>query len=268
MFLILVTMNDTQIQKEYAQRANEDIQLLCANTTRRDGFMDVLLSKALLSSTQAMKCLGKVQAHRGKFGLNDYVSFSSGHVSYRYSNRDIENKESYVGGMGIFFPLKKIISYTDISFSHCSNRGNLSDEDLDRKNISQALHYARTHEELDVHDGYGNLFEIGVGFKQVTLPKLDLDKDAIIAIPSHEKQQLVVDLKKRHQDYVELYSSLKDKSFGDILGRSVPGRTFYYPDKTKSFLETISQPFDIEELPIYWYDHKNLDIALQYKSLL
>lgn len=267
------------IEDRYRNLPDQSISLLCSYVTRMDGFLDILLSRKIISSGQAKKMLGAVKTHRGSMGhfsdKNDYISFSTGFVSFKYSDNEIRNRDEYVGGLGILVPLQVILQYPRISFSHTSTVGNIKNFDLNAGNIVESVHHARRSGEL-CDDGYGNLFEVSMEaryrkgdtslFKTpIEYPILPIDEGVIVAIPESQKTYFEDLLKGRQSTYRSICKEIQDMDveklrFSDILGIDFSSN----PQEIKDYLPTMLQPIDLESLPIYWYPEKNLEIAMKY----
>jgi hypothetical protein len=158
------------IKNNYVELPDERITLLCSYTTRLEGFLDIVLSGNIIASREAARLLGKIHTHRtdsmsngqrgsNYFGQNDYISLSTGFVSFKYSDPSIRYRGEYLGGYGFFMPLRLALQNQRLSFSHCSHAGGINDFDLHRGNIVASTHKARKNGEL-FDDGYGNVFEV------------------------------------------------------------------------------------------------------------
>lgn len=269
-------MNEETIKKLYIERPDSEVKLLTSYTTRHNGFLDILLSGQILSSKEVQNLIGNVKTHRGTsmthgnteryYDLNDCLSFSTGFVSFKYSNPEIENIKKYVGGLGIISTLENILKNPDLTFSHCSNKGGIKNFDLNRENIYSAVHKTRKSGELH-DDGYGNLFEIIINpsnkNKQLNYPSIELSNELIIAIPHNKKEKIKNELIKRQDEYKKFMDYVGNKSHDELRFKVFEGRQLFYPEKTIPFIEKMTKLFDIDKLNIRWYNDKNLDIFLQ-----
>ncbi len=277
-----------EIQKKYIEANNQDINLFCSYTTRLDGFLDILLSWQILCSKEINELLGKVNTHRGDtmgegtnfFSLNNYISLSTGFVSYAYSNgknTGINSIEEYIGWVGIFLPTQIILQQNRISFSHCSTKGDIKNFDLNKGNFFQAIHKTRKKGEL-FDDGYGNVFEILIEAlyenneysptkKPLEYPRIDISP-YIIAIPANMREKLWELLEKRQRKYKKLLEQIQNSKLNsnDFNGLKIDDREFRQIDKTLEFLSKMIKPININNLAIFWYKQKNLNIALQFIS--
>ncbi|MCK4997241.1 hypothetical protein KAS08_02960 [Candidatus Pacearchaeota archaeon] len=282
-------MNEQTIRSEYIERPDDQIKLLCSYTTRREGFLDILLSKTLLSSKETKRLFGKTRTHRGSsmtcggressFKANHEISFSTGFVSFKYSDPSIKIREDYIGGFGVFVPLDTILEHSYLGFSHCSGKGGIKDYRLNKDNIRAAVHQTRRAGEL-YDDGYGNVFEVGIWpefdenessdlfRKVVTYPRLALSGDVVVAIPENERKSIVTDVHKKQEEYAKFLDKIKGEDPGQLKWKSIDGRDLYYPEESISFMEKMLEPLKIDELPIFWYPQRNLDIALQRLAIL
>ena len=281
-------MNEEAIKREYIKRPEEQVNLLCSYTTRREGFLDMLLSKTLLSSEEARRLLGKVNTHRGssmtKGGMeticdtNYEISLSTGFVSFKYSDPSIRRREDYVGGLGILVPLEGILAYPDLRFDHCSDKGGIKDYELNEENIHEAVHKARRMGEL-YDDGFGNVFGVEMwskfdenmssGFfkKVIQYSRLELNGDILVAIPESEQDSIMDSVQKRQEEHEQFLSQIESEDSEQLLFQKIDGRNIYFAEESIPFLKKLTEPFKIEDLPIIWYSQKNLDIALQYLAI-
>ncbi len=268
---------DKLIERLYVEKADKDVELLCSHTTRRDGFLDVLLSGNVLCSDEAEKVMGCVGTHRGGiYGKNRDISFSTGFVSYKYSGHDVWNRKDYVGGLGIFVPLESMLKFPNLSFSHCSFKGDVEESDLNKVNMTGLVHKVRKDGEL-YDDGYGNVFEIGMNSvledsdnprsKVVSYPRLKLGEDVVVAIPNNERGRIENDLVQRQRCYKEFLDKVSGLDVEESRWSEVDGRSLFYLDMMVPFMEKMVEPFDIEELPVVWYGDRNLDGILKRISV-
>ena len=277
-------MDEQTIRMKYIERLDDQVKLLCSYTTRREGFLDILLSKALLSSEETRRLLGKVKTHRGSsmtrggreslFDANHEISFSTGFVSFKYSDPSIIIREDYIGGLGVFVPLDTILEHPYLGFSHCSSKGGIKDYKLNKDNIRAAVHQTRRSGKL-YDDGYGNVFEVGMwpefdenessGLfrKVIAYPRLALSGDVVVAIPENERKSIVTDVHRRQEEYAKFFDQVRREDPKQLKLKSIDGRDLYPPEESISFMEKMLEPLKIDELPIVWYPQKNLDIALQ-----
>ncbi len=286
-YFCFMDMEETTIKEEYIKRLDAGIKLLCSHASKKENFLDILLSKALLSSEETWRLLGTANTHRQAMscdgrafgsGLNYEISFSTGFVSFKYSDCSILTREQYVGGVGVFVSLDAILKNTHLSFSHCSYKGGIKYFDLNKDNIRDAVHLTRKSGEL-CDDGYGNVFEIGLWsefeedstdfFKRViNYPRLDLTGDVIVAIPETEQDEILNGVKERQEMYEKFLEKISDKSHEELVWQVIDGRNLTYADEMIPFMQKLLESFNIDELPVVWYEERNLDIALQYRSLL
>ncbi|MCR4284421.1 MAG: hypothetical protein NUV97_00040 [archaeon] len=277
-------MGEQTIRREYIERSDNQVKLLCSYTTRKEGFLDVLLSKTLLSSKETRRLLGKVKTHRESsmtlggresyHNANHEISFSTGFVSFKYSDPSIGTREDYVSGLGVFVPLDTVLEHPYLGFNHCSSKGGIKDYKLNKDNIKFAVHQTRRAGEL-YDDGYGNVFEVGMwpefdekessGLfrKVITYPRLALSGDVVVAIPEQEQEGIVAAVQKRQEEYAQFLDKIRCEDPEQLKWKSIDGRDLYYPEESIPFMEKMIQPFKIDELPIVWYPQRNLDIALQ-----
>ncbi|PKL36741.1 hypothetical protein CVV38_02465 [Candidatus Peregrinibacteria bacterium HGW-Peregrinibacteria-1] len=278
------TFSEDEIRKNYINLPAEKITLLCSYTTRLEGFLDILLSRNVISSREATKLLGTVHTHRGNSmgdgrksasysAQNDYISLSTGFVSFKYSDPSIAKREDYIGGYGFFTPLQSVLDEERLSFSHCSSKGGIKNYDLNRSNITSAVHQSRSAGDL-FDDGFGNTFEVqlmptpkdGSYTAVLEYPKIPLS-DGVLAIPLDERSRIEELLHKRQ----EMYQKLADDISAIRPERAtewqyLDGRDLLNPQITKEYLSTMLHPISLSELPIFWYPQRNLDLALQYLS--
>jgi len=279
---------EDEIKRNYIELPNKKITLLCAHTTRLEGFLDILLTRKIISSREANLLFGKVQTHRGDsmtfgqkrntnyFGQNDYISFSTGFVSFKYSDSSIRSRNDYLGGYGFFIPLQSVLQYSRLGFSHCSRAGGIEDYNLNKDNIVSSTHKARKSGEL-LDDGYGNVFEVrfeslhdntsSSSFKRVLeYPQIPISH-GIIAIPLSEKEKIGKLLVERQEMYRKLLDDINKISDKKITEwQNIGGRDLLNPEKTREYLLEMLEPIDLNNFPIFWYEQKNLDIALLYLS--
>lgn len=283
-------MDEQTIRKQYIEKPDEEIQLLCSYTTRREGFLDILLSGVLLSSKEAKKLLGKIKTHRGHSmssqgiqrasDLNEDICFSTGFVSFKYSNPKIKNREEYSGGLGILVPLEIILKFPRLGFSHYDTIELSKLRNLNKTNITQAVHEARKKSIL-YDDGYGNFFEIALcpeldpktqkesAFTRViTYPRLELHNSITIAIPATERNTIIRHALQRQEQYKRFLDTLGKQNQEGIKYKTIDGRNLFYFHELTQFIETLTKPFDPDKLNILWYEEKNLEVALQHLSIL
>ncbi len=265
-------MNESEIRTLYQTLPDEKISVYGAYTTRMEGFLDILLSRFLLCSEEVYWLLGRVHTHRGEYepvpGLNSSISFSPGHVSYKYSNRDFDSRVDFQGGVGVFVPLPALLTHEPLQFMHTNSIGNLGMYDVSTKNIIPAVHRARREGRLqsEKDSGYGYIFETmlyasGEYRKWTKFPRIDLeDKSNVIAAPASMKEQIYQELDQRrmyHQQCLEILNG----------NNHVVSPPFYKSDivnkeKTTAFLQRMVEPFDEKRINLWWYPHRNLEIAL------
>lgn len=277
-------MDEQTVQRLYIEKPDDEVKLFCSHTTRPEGFLDILLAGAILSSDEVMGVLGTVKTHRGSqmnsegseyfHHLNNYIAFSTGLVSYKYTNRDILSREDYFGGLGVFVPLEKILKFSHLGFSHCSHAGGIKNYNLDRENILPAVCLARRNDELH-DDGFGNVFEVVIEAelqegnyprRVISYPRFDLT-DGVIAIPESERKKIGKRLVKRREMYKQFLDKISGRDFEDMRGEIIGGRKMYYVEALVPFMQNLVKPFDIESLPVFWYKDRNLDIAMQRLSI-
>lgn len=274
--------DESETAEKYIELPEENVTLLCSYTTRIAGFIDILLSGHLLSSRQASNLLGRIQTHRDLksddsqtrstyASENDYISFSTGFVSFNYSDRAIRRKEDYIGGYGFFTPLKTLLTKPNLRFSHCSKKGGIYNYDLNRDNIQDAVHIARKEGQL-FDDGYGNVFEVQYhpctnnGNSTTKYPRIPIE-EGIIGIPYDKKEEIQREIIEKQAKYSELIQEINrqlDQSAN--TGVNIPGRYIINPETTKDTISQMLEPIDLSQLPIYWYKQRNLDLALQALS--
>lgn len=281
-------MNEEAIKREYIERPDEQVNLLCSYTTRREGFLDILLSKTILSSEETKRLLGKVETHRGSSmtiggmeticDANYEIGFSTGFVSFKYSDVSIRRREDYVGGLGILVPLGRILEHPNLGFDHCSDKGGIKDYKLNKENIHEAVHKARRMGEL-YDDGFGNVFEVGMrskfdenmssGFfkKVIQYSRLELNGDDFVAIPESEQDSIIDAVQKRQEEYEQFLNKIDKEDSEQLLFKQIDGRNIFFAEESIPFMKKLTEPFKIEDLPIIWYSQKNLDIALQYLAI-
>lgn len=276
-------MDEQTIRKHYVEKPDEEVRLLCSYTTRREGFLDILLSGSLLSSKEARRLLGKIKTHRGSsmsrgcresyYDVNHYISFSTGFVSFKYSDPSMRAREEYIGGLGILVPLDDILKYSHLSFSHCSDKGGIKNYKLNKENIVGAVHKSRIAAEL-YDDGYGNVFEISLDselgqsknflFPQIiSYPRLELAGNVVVAVPESEREKLEQDVRKKQEEYGRFLDKISCQTSEELQWKTIDGRELISVKDMLPFVEKMVEPFVIEKLPIFWYADKNLDIALQ-----
>ena len=276
-------MDEQIIRKLYVEKPDEEVRLLCSHTTRKEGFLDMLLSGYLLSSEEARELLGTIKTHRGSsmtrgeienyHNANQYISFSTGFVSFKYSNPLLSARENYVGGLGVFVPLERILEHPQVSFSHCSNIGGIENYNLNKNNIKSAVHIARKQGVL-YDDGYGNIFEVALEPKLqkdrtssftrvISYPRLKLTGDVIVTIPEAERGTIEKEIIKRQEEYKRFLDKITSQNPEELKWKKIDGREIIYIKKMIQFIENLVNTFEIDKLPIIWYQDRNLDIALQ-----
>ena len=276
-------MNDQTIRKLYVEKPDEEVSLLCSYTTRREGFLDVLLSGSLLSSEEARKLFGIVKTHRGSsmtaggresyHDANHYISFSTGFVSFKYSDPSLRERKDYVGGLGVLVPLERILEHPHLGFSHCSDMGGIENYNLNGDNIRPAVHRARKQGVL-FDDGYGNIFEVGLGPelkkerssslpKVISYPRLELQGEVVVAIPESERGTIESDVKRKQEEYKRFLDKIAGQNLEEVRGKTIDGRDLFYAREMIPFIAGIVEPFEIDRLPIVWYKDRNLDVVLQ-----
>lgn len=279
-------MDEQAITRAYIEKSDEELRLFCSYATRREGFLDILLSGFVMSSEEARGLLGKVKTHRGSsmsfdreerlFNVNNYISLSTGFVSHAYSDPSVMHREDFVGGLGVLVLLNRVLEFPYLQFSHSSETGGIKNYKLNRDNIKDAVHKSRKDGEL-YDDGYGNIFEVelrsevdenrpSIFEKVISYTRLEL-KDCVVAIPEQEKGTIINELYLRQESYKQLLSTISKYEPEELRWKHIDGRQFWEPQKALSFIERLVQPFDIDELPVFWYPHRNLDVALQYLSI-
>lgn len=287
-------MDEQTIKKMYIEKPDEEVRLICSYTTRKEGFLDIILSNNILCSQEARELLGKIKTHRGssmstkpieRYGdLNSYISFSTGTVAFRYNNSEIRTIEEYSGGYGIFIPLETLLEFPNISFSHSSHAGGIRDFKLTKENIINTTHIARKSRELYTeNDGYGKLFEVSLDSeieknketihqKIISYPRLELKNSAIIAIPENERETILSDIIARQTEYKLFLDKIANRDSEELKFKIIEGRELFYvhniTNKMIPHIEQMIKPIDIDELPILWYKERNLEIALQYQSII
>ncbi len=280
--------SDEEIQKRYISAPHESIELLCSYTTRLHGFLDILLSWKILSSSQVFRLIWTVNTHRGdgmwrwdksRFRLNDYISFSTGFVSYKYSDREIRTRDAYVGGYWFLLPLNTLLAYPRLRFSHASRKGGIQNYNLTRENILPAVQTTREKWEL-YDDGFGNLFEVlctpsytpeatgNLPPNVLDYPEIQIDK-GVIAIPASEKDEiynLLLEKQKVYRHKLPYFNAHKPWK-----GLYIHGNRTYHSyeevEQAKAYIVQLLQPIDLDKHPIYRYEHQNLDLALKYLSI-
>src|SRR3989344_2875446 len=278
-------MDDAAINRLYKELPDDKVRLLCSYATRREGFLDILLSGVVMSSEEVLRLLGKVSTHRGSsmtvggkedfFTTNSYISLSTGFVSFKYSDPAMLNWDSRTGGVGVFVPLEKVLAYTYLGFSHCSSKGAIKSYDLNRENIRSAVHIARRDGEL-FDDGFGNVFEIALcatmkgganRFGVESYTRLEIAGDVLVAIPMNEREVIEQELAQRQARDGVFLEKLSTVELNKRLSISIDDRDIWYPEKTIEFVRKMTKPVDLDALPIYWYSQKNLDMALRCASI-
>lgn len=276
-------MDEQSIRKLYVEKPDEEVRLLCSYTTRKEGFLDVLLSGSLLSSEEARKLLGTIKTHRGSsmtsggresyYNANHHISFSTGFVSFKYSDPSLRAREDYVGGLGVLVPLERILEHPHLGFSHCSDVGGIENYDLNKSNIIPAVHMARKQGVL-YDDGYGNIFEVALwpelqkddssSFPRViTYPRLALAGDVVVAIPESERGTIESDVRKKQEEYKRFLDKIAGQNPEELQWKTIDGRDLFYVKEMVPFMEGLVKPFEIDKLPIVWYKDRNLDVALE-----
>lgn len=271
-------MDNKNIVEKYICAPPEDITPLCSYATREEGFIDIILSGCILSSEEAYRLLGKITTHwqlmgwpKGIDARNDYISFSTGFVSFKYSDMNIKSIDVYQGGFGVFARLDKLLGCKNIMFSNCADFSGLGiKSNLDTGNISDLFHIVRSKEWL-CDDGYGNVFEISLAAEKyegnIIYPRLELDCDTIIAAPLSEKDRIMKKIDERQKYYRELLKNIKEQSNEEKSHLFIEDRVIFNTKETIGFIENMLKPFNERKINIFWYDCKNLDIALKYKSM-
>ena len=105
-------MNESEIRMRYKDAPDSSVSVYATYTTRLDDFYRIALTRTILCSEEAYRLFGDTVPHRKLQGmrnvwqaLNSYISFSPGLVSFKYYDRDINSREDWVGGVGIFIPI-------------------------------------------------------------------------------------------------------------------------------------------------------------------
>jgi len=281
-----MTALESNLNTLYISLPDESICLSCSFATRLQGFLDIILSGFVMSSHEAQRLLGDVHSHRGAtmggpkyYSLNDYISFSTGFVSFKYSDTEIRTLAEYVGGYGVFVPLQDVLRNEHIGFSHCSRLGGITNYDLNRGNIVNAVHMARKQGKL-FDDGYGNVFEVSLdpvycegetGLRKTIscYPRLDLGGNVKAFAPLSEKDGVIEKLLERQNRYRLLYEKIKDMKAEEIAFQTVLGVNFDHdPEPIKKFIPSMLSPIDVDILPVDWYPERNLNDALKRASVL
>jgi hypothetical protein len=276
-------MDEAEIKRLYIEKPDEEVKLLCSHATRYEGFLDILLSGLLLSSEEAKELLGTIKTHRGSsmtrgkeeryYDTNKYISFSTGFVSFKYSDHKIRKREDYVGGLGIIVPLDNILNNLYLGFSHCSRKGGIKDYKLNEENIVQAVHMTRKSGEL-YDDGYGNLFEVSLWPqgdeiagsylpKAIAYPHLNIKDEVVVAIPEFLQQKIIVDINARQEEYKRFLDKISNQDPEKLKWKTIDGRDLDYVERMIPFMDKMVEPFEIDSLPVAWYDDRNMDIFLQ-----
>ncbi len=240
-----------------------------------------------MCSEEVHELYGKVKTHRGTtmtygskespFNRNTNISFSTGFVSHNYSSTSTRSsKQGYLGGVGFFAPLEQVLSYPDVHFSHCCDKGGIENYDLNKKNIAKAVHIARQSKEL-FDDGYGNVFEVLVDskidkesksmFRKVLSYQRVSLTDVTIAIPESEQETILEELSERQQHYVELYEQISKFTPEKLFYKCIDQRDLLHPEKSLPFIKSLTEPIDLNKMNIFWYKQRNLDVALKYLAI-
>lgn len=278
--------NESEIQQRYINLPDEQVNILCSYTTRLEGFIDIILSKQLLCSRQVGELLGKVNTHRwesmrtkkmnDRYSQNDYISVSSWFVSYKYSDSKIKSRQDYKWWYWILIPVQKVFEQENLEISHCSNNRWVNNREMDKEKIFNGIHLARKQWEL-TDDWFWNIFEIMIWTSYekpdnflsrmvLQYPKISVT-DCIIAIPLNEKENIERLLLEKQKLYIDLLNKIANTSQEDRIWLTIDDRDIINPQKTIEFLQEMTEHTDLSQLPIYWYSHKNLDVALQYLSI-
>ncbi len=272
--------SDEEIQKRYIDAPDSQVELLCSYTTRLEGFIDILLSWEILTSKQATDLLGEVNTHRwssmgwGKGrGINDYISFSTWFVSYKYSDATISRREDYIWWYGFFTKLETLLR-SPLSLSHLWYNSSFSKE-RDPRVVSKEDLPTLHHLPPFIHDirkkwflyddGYGNLFELMMQVEGSNQPEYSV-YNGILAIPLSEKRKIRTLIRERQTYYKEIVKKLESK-LSEHPRTYADNKYFANKAQTLNYLTKLTHPVDFGQLPIYRYTQKNLDIAMQYLSL-
>jgi len=273
-------MDEKEISTQYCNLPDDKVKLYGTYTTRPEGFIDVLLSRLVLSSEEAHRLLGHVKTHRGTSmggrehhaARNEAISISPGHVSFKYFDSDLRNRDEFEGGVGIFVPLPKLLEHDPINFMHTSGIGDLGMYDVTKENIEEAAHRARKEGKLK-DTGFGYVFEImlyaeGEYRKWTNFPRIDLeDSEVIAALPESMKKQIYNDITERQAYYQKLFDRLQEPEIREKGWNVFDDRDIFYPDETEALLERMLEPFDEERINLLWYDDRNLEVALHRISI-
>lgn len=264
-------LDEAAIERQYQSCSENELDILASHVSRPSGFVDILLSGEIKTSREVSRLLGSVNTHRhgdriSIYGENKTISFSAGMISWRYGNRDLMSARDYCG-WGFVTSAEKFLQ-SAIEFSHASSVGDVIDFDLNKDNFNSSFHLARRRGELDDQDGYGNIFEIilhGPAADSKILPNYKLS-DGVVLIPEADRSQVMTKLIKRREEYQKLLEQLSAAS-GDTFV-SIEDRWIYDVKITKSYLQNIvDRPIDLDRLPILYYPHSHLQVAMRHLSL-
>lgn len=243
-------LNEETINNKYINLEDSKINILSSYTTRLNWFLDILLRWKIISSKEIHNNIWdliNVDNHRWwYFWNNDTISLSTWFVSFKYFDKRIENRESFNWWTWFFLDLNSILNQSNLDFSHCSSIWWIEEYNLNKNNILNATHIARKNWEL-YDDWYWNLFEILLKKYENKFPEIDI-KNTIIAIPYNMKDNLIMLLKERQEFYKNLLNEAET-------------------EKEKSFIKWYIWNINIDDLTIYWYKEKNLEIAMKNLSI-
>lgn len=259
--------DEASLLKRYLQANESEVQLLGVHTTRPLGFCDMLLSGELLCSKEVQGFLRNVQKHRGpQSQANGGISFSLGHVSFRYSNREIRCRDSYRNGLGVLLPAEQLIEMCPWRVSHCSSAGGLSEKELSPSNILEAVHRARRDGRLFC-DGYGNVFELILSATEnggkVAYPRISLtDSGVLLAIPGRKRRALERMLSYRQEMWRQTDRDLESwPGRYKVLRSRLPLEDLLRKRELKLRVKKYLKTFSWERFRVFWYDDRNLDYA-------
>ncbi len=275
-------MDEKEICRLYQSLPDEKIKLYGAYTTRFEGFIDILLSKQVLCSEEVYWLLGDVNTHRGMAipgsdtryeEPNASISFSLGHVSFRYYDWKIKSRDQFEGGVGVFVPLQKLLECDPVDFMHSSWVGNIGMYDVTKENIKEEAHRARKEGKL-IDSGFGYVFEIllraeGEYKKWTRFPSVGLtDAEVITVIPESMRDRVYQEIGERQKFYQGLWERLRDPETREEEFIEIGNRCVIYPDKTEALLEKMLEPFDEGDLNLLWYNERNMEVALKRMACL
>lgn len=257
------------VEREFIGRPDQDIRMLASHLTRPSGYLDMLLTGKIMTSREVSRLFGRVNTHRkGYTGENSTISFSSGHVSWKYGGDISMNSAKQYCGWGFMTSVEAVMQAGAISVSHCSKSGGVVDCLVQPHELPLCFHRIRRAAEMDAVDGYGDFLELLLRRENdKQLIQYDLNSGRML-IPLADRHDLLMKLEQRRADYERLAERLARSNFNYVFMEDEDREFYFLKESLEFFTSVLDQPLNFEALPVAYYEHSHLQNAMRQLSLI